>query len=60
MNLLKYIWLTFLQLARQVWLLPQSFANASKQRQHQLELNALEVERLDRIRNPAKYRGKDI
>ena len=58
MHTLKLISLTFLQLAKQVWLLPQSIANAAHQRQRQVLLNEQEVERLDRIRNPSKYRGK--
>jgi len=40
------------------WLLPQSVANAAKQRRQQVVLNGLEAERLDRIRNPSKYLGK--
>jgi len=38
--------------------LPKSIANAIRQHQQQMILNELEVERLDRIRNPSKYRGK--
>jgi len=58
MNTLKLICLTTIQLAKQAWLLPQSIAMALKQRRRQMVLNELEVERLDRIRNPSKYRGK--
>ena len=58
MHTLKLICLAFLQLVKQVWLLPQSVANAVKQRQRQVVLNELEAERLDRIRNPSKYLGK--
>jgi len=58
MNTLKLICLTTIQLAKQAWLLPQSVAMALKQRRRQMVLNELEVERLDRIRNPSKYRGK--
>jgi hypothetical protein len=50
--------LTILQLVKQVWLLPQSVANAVNQRRRQVVLNELEAERLDRIRNPSKYLGK--
>jgi hypothetical protein len=50
--------MTFLQLLHQIRLLPQTLANALKERQRQTALNELEVERLDRIRNPSKYRGK--
>jgi hypothetical protein len=58
MHTLKLIGLTILQLVKQVWLLPQSVANAVKQRRRQIVLNELEAERLDRIRNPLKYLGK--
>jgi len=58
MNTLKLIYLTISQLIKQAWLLPQSVANAVKQRRQQLVLNEHDAERLDRIRNPSKYRGK--
>jgi len=58
MHALKLICLTFFQLARQAWLLPQTISNAVKQRRQQVVLNELEAERLDRIRNPSKYLGK--
>ena len=58
MHTLKLIGMTVIQLAKQVWLLPQSIANAVHQRRRQVVLNEQEVERLDRIRNPSKYRGK--
>ena len=58
MHTLKLICLTILQLVKQVWLLPQSVANAVQQRRRQIVLNELEAERLDRIRNPLKYLGK--
>ncbi|MGB7748713.1 MAG: hypothetical protein WBN75_15670 [Verrucomicrobiia bacterium] len=58
MQTLKLICLTILQLVKQVWFLPQSFANAVKQRRARSVWNEHEVERLDRIRNPSKYLGK--
>jgi len=60
MNTLKVIWLTFVQLVRQIPLLPRAIADAFQQRRQQRESGpkALEAERLDRIRNPSKYRGK--
>ena len=58
MNTLNLIYLTIVQLARQAWFLPQSVANAVKQRQRLAVQNELEAERLDRIRNPSKYLGK--
>ena len=57
-NTLKFIYLTIIQLVRQVCLLPQNVANAIKQRRRRAVRNELEVERLDRIRNPSKYLGK--
>jgi hypothetical protein len=58
MNTLKLICLTIVHLVRQAWFLPQSVANAIKQRQRLAVRNELEAERLDRIRNPSKYLGK--
>ena len=58
MHTLKLICLTIIQLVKQAWLLPQSFAIAAKQKRRQSVLNELELERLDRIRNPSKYLGK--
>ena len=58
MYTLKVIYLTILQLVKQVCFLPQSVANAVQQRRRQIVLNGLEAERLDRIRNPSKYLGK--
>jgi hypothetical protein len=43
---------------RQAWLFPHSVATALKERRRQFAVNLLEVERLDRIRNPSKYLGK--
>lgn len=57
-NFLKSIYLTIRQLFKQLGLLPQVIANSSRQRQQRLVLIELEAERLDRIRNPSKYRGK--
>jgi hypothetical protein len=58
MHTLKLIYLTFIQLVKQAWLLPQSIANATKQRRQRGVLNEHEAERLDRIRNPSKYLGR--
>ena len=58
MHTLKLICLNFLQLVKQIGLLPQSVANAVNQRRRQAVLNELEAERLDRIRHPSKYLGK--
>jgi hypothetical protein len=58
MNTLKAIGATLVQLMKQVWALPQTLSNIGRQRQQQTMVNELEVERLDRIRHPEKYRGK--
>jgi hypothetical protein len=58
MNILKRIGLRLVQLVDQAISLPKTISNAVKQRQQRTILEALEVERLDRIRNPSKYRGK--
>jgi hypothetical protein len=57
-NALKIICLAIIQLVKRAWLLPQAVANAVKQMRRRAVLNAHEVERLDRIRNPSKYLGK--
>ncbi len=51
MNKLKLIWLTAIQL-------PRNIANIFKHRRQKMILDQRETERLDRIRNPSKYRGK--
>jgi hypothetical protein len=58
MHTLKLICLIIIQLVKQACLLPQSVVKAIHQRRRQNVLNELEVERLDRIRNPSKYLGK--
>lgn len=60
MNTLKVIWLTLIQLVKQAWLLPRIIVNGFNYRRQRVASNELEVERLDRIRNPDKYRGKEI
>jgi len=52
------ICMTLIQTVKQVWLLPDTVANAFKQRRRQLARNEHETERLDRLRNPSKYLGK--
>jgi hypothetical protein len=58
MNTFKLICLTITGLAKQAWLLPQTIADAFQQRRRQLTRHQFETERLDRIRNPSKYRGR--
>jgi hypothetical protein len=58
MRVLKLICQTTVGFFKQAWLLPHTVAVAMKQRRRQFALNVIEAERLDRIRNPSKYRGK--
>ena len=58
LKILRLIGLILSELVKQVWLLPETIANFFKGRQQQKLVNEMEVERLDRIRNPHKYRGK--
>jgi hypothetical protein len=58
-NALKLMCLVTFQLLRQMWLLPESVANAVRQRRRRTAQNKHEAERLDRIRNPDKYLGND-
>lgn len=59
MHILKLICLTIGELAKQVWLFPGTVAANLRKRRRRTEVNELEVERLDRIRNPSKYLGKE-
>lgn len=55
MQSLKVFFLTVIQFVRS---LPQSFRYAIQVRKQRLVRNELAVERVDRRRNPSKYRGK--
>jgi hypothetical protein len=46
------------RLVKRICQVPQRIVNAGERRQRQLILNQREAERLDRILNPSKYRGK--
>jgi len=58
MYTLKLICLTVVNLVKQAWLLPQTVALALQQRRRKLARQQFATERLDRIRNPAKYAGR--
>jgi hypothetical protein len=58
MYILKLIYLTIFQLAKQAWSFPGSVMAAVKRRRGHSERNEFEIERLDRLRNPSKYQGK--
>jgi hypothetical protein len=57
-NFLKHIYRTFIRMVKQVCLLPKNIAKTTEQRRQHALGKELEAERLDRIRNPSKYRGK--
>jgi hypothetical protein len=50
--------MTLTELIKQIRLIPKNLAKAAQERQLQTARNEQEAERLDRIRNPSKYRGK--
>ena len=58
MYTLELICLTIVNLVKQAWLLPQTVPIAMQQRRRKLARQQFESERLDRIRNPAKYAGR--
>jgi hypothetical protein len=58
MKPLKHFCLTVVQMFNQLCLVPKTISNAIKQRRRQAALDQCEAERLDRICNPLKYRGK--
>lgn len=60
MALLKLIGLTLVHMRKQVGRLPQTLLNAIRQQKLNARRAAREAERLDRIRNPSKYLGKEI
>lgn len=59
MRALKFVCLLIIGLVRQVCLVPQAATLAIKERRQRQRRNELEIERLDRIRNPSKYLGDD-
>jgi hypothetical protein len=58
MHALKLIRERTVGLFKQAFRLPHFVAIALQHRRRQFALNALEAERLDRIRNPSKYLGR--
>ena len=59
MNILKVICLTIVELVKQVWAFPATFAANLRKKGRVAEVNAAEAERLDRLRHPSKYLGKE-
>ena len=58
MKKVKLVWLGIPQLVKRICRVPQMIMSAGKQRQRRAIMNKREAERLDRICNPSKYRGK--
>lgn len=51
--------MTIVELAKQVWAFPATFAANLRKKGRVAEVNAAEAERLDRLRHPSKYLGKE-
>jgi hypothetical protein len=58
MQCLKFVCRTMVWSLKALWQLPHSAVCVLEQMRNQYALNRREAERLDRIRNPAKYVGK--
>jgi uncharacterized membrane-anchored protein len=58
MYIIKFLFLTIVNVVKQIWLLPQTVSLAFQQKRRQSARQQFETERLDRIRNPSKYLGK--
>jgi hypothetical protein len=59
MHILKVICFTLVELAKQVWAFPATVAANFRKKHHLVKMNDAEAERLDRIRHPSKYLGKE-
>jgi hypothetical protein len=60
MKILERVRRAFVRLVKCARLFPQTIAKAAQQRRQRTVSDEREAERLDRIRNPSKYRGKEI
>ena len=58
MYILELIGRMIVNALKEAWLLPKTIPIALQQRRRRLAQQQLEAERLDRIRNPAKYAGR--
>jgi hypothetical protein len=59
MHILKVICFTIAELAKQVWSFPATVTANFRKRHPLAEVNKAEAERLDRLRHPSKYLGKE-
>jgi len=55
---LKHIGQSIIQRLERLGVFPRALVATFQQRRQKVVLRELETERLDRIRNPSKYRGK--
>jgi len=58
MRLLQVIRRKLSKFSRHAYYFPKLVARTIKRRRNQIGVNEIEAERLDRIREPWKYRGK--
>jgi hypothetical protein len=56
---LKLVCLTIVELAKQAWSFPRLIATSNRNRRREMKLDEAEAERVDRIRHPEKYLGKE-
>jgi len=59
MHIFKVICLTIFELAKQAWEFPAAVAANLRKRRRVVATNEVEAERLDRLRHPSKYLGKE-
>jgi hypothetical protein len=59
MRILKVICLTIAELAKQAWAFPKTVAANLRRKSHVAKVSEVEAERLDRLRHPSKYLGKE-
>lgn len=59
MHIIKVICLTVVELAKQIWAFPATMAANFRKKGVPVKTDAAEAERLDRIRHPSKYLGKE-
>jgi hypothetical protein len=59
MHILKVICFTIVELIKQAWAFPATVIANFRKRGRVAEVNEVEAERLDRLRHPSKYLGKE-
>jgi hypothetical protein len=59
MHILKVICFTIVELAKQAWAFPARVAANLRKPRSLVPVNDVEAERLDRLRHPSKYLGKE-